>query len=167
MVKNSQFSWLPKLFYGCDTMITTIQKSFKMTHRMYFYTWVTILTFSGRLIGRFISLVKITKIMILAKISIFRRKFGFSENCRGWLRMWYMVENESLGCLRVLLKWYLISRYLLVDFLENWKNRLFFGIFCHFFSHHHHRPTEISIPGRKSAKWFWEHGKDTLKSFQT
>ena len=39
-------------------------------------------------------------------------------------------------------------------------------MFGHFFSYYHHRPIEISIPGRKSAKWFWDHGKDTLESFQ-
>ena len=151
IVKTSQFSWLRKLLYECHTMITAIQKSIKMTHRMYFQTWVTLFSCSGRLIGRSINLVKITKIVILAKISIFRRKFGFSSNCRGWLGMWYMVENESLGCPRVLLKQYLISRYLLDDFWEIWKKMTFFRIFGHFFSYHHHRPIEISIPGRKST----------------
>ena len=134
IVKNSQFLWLPKLLYECHTMITTIQKSIKMTHRMCFHTWVTFLTWSGWSIGQLVNLVKITKIVILAKISIFRRKFGFSRNCRGWLRMWYMVENESLGCPRVLLKQYLISRYILDDFWEIWKNRLFLG-FLAIFSH--------------------------------
>ena len=134
MVKNRQFLRLPKLQYECHTIMTMVQKSIKMTHRMYFYTWVTFLTWSGRSIGRFVNLVKITKIGILAKISIFRRKFGFSPNYRGWLRMRYMVGNESLGCLRVLLEQLLISRYLLGDFWENWKNRLFLG-FLAIFSH--------------------------------
>ena len=167
MVKNRQFLWLAKLLYECHTMMTIVQKSIKMTHRMYFYTWVTFLTWSGRSIGRFVNLVKITKIRILAKISIFCRKFGFSPNYRGDLRMKHMVGNESLGCLRVLLEQFLISRYLLGDFWESWKKTTFFGIFGHFFSYHHHRPIEISITGRKSAKWFWDHRKDTLESFQT
>ena len=50
---------------------------------------------------------------------------------------------------------------------ERFEKIDFFGDFWPFFSYYHHRPIEISIPGRKSAKWFWDHGKDTLESFQT
>ena len=120
MVKNRQFLWLAKLLYECHTMMTMVQKSIKMTHRMYFYTWVTFLTWSGRSIGRFVNLVKITKIRILAKISIFCRKFGFSPNYRGDLRMRYMVGNESPGCLRVLLEqfWYLDTFWVIFEKIE-------------------------------------------------
>ena len=93
--KNRQFLGLAKLLYECHTMMTMVQKSIKMTHRMYFYTWVTFLTWSGRSIGRFVNLVKIKKIGILAKISIFCQKFGFSPNYRGDLRMRYIPGNPS------------------------------------------------------------------------
>ena len=96
----------------------------------------------------------------LPKIRIFTKLPGVTEDLI-YGRKW--VPGVSQSTLEAIYDTQIPSG----RFLRNLKKSTFLGIFDHFFSHYHHRPMEISIPGRKSAKWFWDHGKDTLKSFQT
>ena len=87
---------------------------------MYFYTWVTFLTWSGGSIGRFVNLVKITKIGILAKISIFFENSYFHQTTGvtwGW-DIW--SEMSPWGVLEYFWSnfWYLDTFWVIFEKVE-------------------------------------------------